>query len=515
MSGAVEPEPHLARPAPAGPDPLAVWAEAHAALMDHLERQEPAHALRRLVRSAAHLMGVPVCLVSRAQAHGSPRWEFHGGTGGWSGAASAAGWSLPLQHGGQELGQCHLAMAPPGPAAEAWARCLQPLLDTAAALLGALHETQGLLPPASLSMARTAMREAGTFVWEWDIATDALGDIDEGALMLGYAAHDLGHTQADWNRLIHPDDSDAVEAAYQAHAQGQTDQYRAVYRARAADGSWRWIEERGRIVERDVNGQPRRMFGTQTDATVQHALEQARRDHLAAEAASVAKTQFLSRVSHELRTPLNAVLGFAQLLDLDSASALNDTQRRRVALIRQAGDYLLAMIGDLLDLSLVESGRLQLQVEPTPLAALVEDCLDLVRSQAEAAQVTLQAEALPEGLAVRADAMRLKQVLINLLTNGIKYNKPGGHVRVLAGLDPDWPGQVALQVQDTGMGIPPDQRAGLYQPFNRLGRESSGVPGSGLGLALSQALVTVMGGTLALSRSDDSGAEFVVRLTQA
>ena len=543
MTGAVEPDltPDLAAGpvSPGLPQAQAVWAEAHAALMDHLARREPAHALKRLARSLAYLLGVPCCLASLAQAEGRPAWVFQGG-GDFpeppanaataapeaadsppppAGQPAAAGpvwpgrWHLRLSHGGQAVGVLQVALAPPLAGRDALARRLQPALDTAAALMAALLEQQGDQPPASLSLARAAMREAGTFVWEWDIVTDVLGDIDEGALMLGYDPHVIGHTQVDWNALIHPDDLAAIEEAYEAHVSGASDRYRALYRARAADGSWRWIEERGRVVERDADGRPRRMFGTQTDATVQHALEQARRDHLAAEAASAAKTQFLSRVSHELRTPLNAVLGFAQLLDLDSASALNDTQRRRVSLIRQAGDYLLAMIGDLLDLSLVESGRLQMQLEPVALATLAQDCLDLVRGQADAAGVQLHLLPIDPAWQVRADPMRLKQVLINLLTNGIKYNRSGGAVWVSA--QAEGAQRMSLRVRDSGLGIPEDERAGLFQPFNRLGRESSGVPGSGLGLALSQALVTVMGGTLELHHAEAPGSLFVVQLAAA
>jgi signal transduction histidine kinase len=235
------------------------------------------------------------------------------------------------------------------------------------------------------------------------------------------------------------------------------------------------------------------MFGTQTDATVQHALEMARQDQLAAEAANAAKTQFLSRVSHELRTPLNAVLGFAQLLEIDNQEPLTAGQRRRVNLIHQAGDYLLAMIGDLLDLSLVEAGRLPMQAEPVALPPLAHDCIDLLRGQAATAQVQLALGHVPAGLALRADPMRLKQVLINLLTNGIKYNRPGGRVELTARIEG---GQGIVDIRDTGIGLPEDQLDKLFLPFQRLGREAFGIEGSGLGLALSQALVHAMGGQL-------------------
>lgn len=475
------------------PAETAVWAEANAALLDRLRRDDPTHPLQRLVRACVHLLHNRGCRIEAFDESGQP---LAGGVfeatreredrGPW------ADWHVPLTHHGLPVGRFH-ALLPVGFDADALALRLLPLLEAAGALLGHwLAERDG--PRIELlSLARTAMREGGTFVWEWDLATDSLGDIDEGGVMLGYPPNSIGHTQADWDLLIHPEDAPGVEDAYQAHARGELESFRAVYRAQAADGSWRWIEERGRVVERDAQGRPTRMFGTQTDATVHRALEQARQDQLAAEAANAAKTQFLSRVSHELRTPLNAVLGFAQLLEIDEHEPLTAGQRRRVNLIHQAGDYLLAMIGDLLDLSLVEAGRLPMQAEPVALPTLAHDCVDLVRGQAAGAQVQLTLGHLPAGLVLRADAMRLKQVLINLLTNGIKYNRPGGRVELTARIEGD---QGIVDIRDTGIGLPEDQLDKLFLPFQRLGREAFGIEGSGLGLALSQALVQAMGGQL-------------------
>ncbi len=502
-------------PAPADPLPAetTVWAEANAALLDHLRRADADHALRRLARAAVHLLGNCGCRIE-ALLDGQP---VAGGVfeatrdPATVRAPALAPWQTELHHHGALVGRL-LAQRPAAASAEQAAQRLRPLLDAAAALVAAWLATRDQLRTDAFSLVRTAMREGGTFVWEWDLATDSLGDIDEGGRMLGYPPDAIGHTQADWDLLIHPDDFDAVEAAYQAHARGEIESYRAVYRAKAADGQWRWIEERGRIVERDAAGRPTRMFGTQTDATVHHALEQARQDQLAAEAASAAKTQFLSRVSHELRTPLNAVLGFAQLLEIDTAEPLTTGQRRRVQLIRQAGDYLLAMIGDLLDLSLVESGRLPMQPEAVALAPLAQDCMDLVRGQATAAGVTLALGPLPASLQLRADPMRLKQVLINLLTNGIKYNRPGGRVELVATA---LPGRLQIDIRDTGIGLPPGQLDKLFLPFQRLGREGGAVEGSGLGLALSHALVQAMGGELSahpLAATEGPGTVFRVSL---
>ncbi|MFO1339017.1 MAG: PAS domain-containing sensor histidine kinase [Burkholderiaceae bacterium] len=500
-------------PAPdALPAETAVWAEAHAALLDHLNRADADQALGRLARATAQLLGNGGCRIE-AWLDGQPvaGGAFEATREPPAAAPALVAWQAELRHRGALVG--HLRTQRPASAdAESTTRRLQPLLDAAAALVDTWLAQRAPLRSDALSLVRAAMREGGTFVWEWDLVTDALGDIDEGGRMLGYPPDAIGRTQADWDRLIHPDDADAVEAAYQAHARGEIEIYRAVYRARAADGQWRWIEERGRIVERDAQGRPTRMFGTQTDATVHHALEQARQDRAAAEAASAAKTRFLSRVSHELRTPLNAVLGFAQLLEIDTAEPLGAGQRRRVQLIRQAGDYLLAMIGDLLDLSLVESGRLPMQAETVAFAPLAQDCVDLVRSQAAAAGVSLALGPLPATLHLQADPMRLKQVLINLLTNGVKYNRPGGRVELVA-ITP--PGRLQIDIRDTGIGLPPDQIDKLFLPFQRLGREGSAVEGSGLGLALSHALVQAMGGELSahpLPAGEGPGTVFRVSL---
>ncbi|HSI52131.1 MAG TPA: PAS domain-containing sensor histidine kinase [Ideonella sp.] len=487
----------------------AVWREAQAALLDHLQRRDAGHALQRLARSVAHLLDRPCGLFAHAQPAGAVPWL--GGAGADEALLRGAGQCLPLIHAGHEVGELRVMPRADGGAPKAaLAADISPLTDAAAALIATWLEQQGLAAPASLTLTRSALREAGVFVWEWDIPSDVLGDIDEGALMLGYAPHQIGHIQADWTALIHPDDREQVEAAYQAHVRGDSPLYRTVYRARAADGQWRWLEERGRIVERDANGQPLRMYGTQADASVEKALEQARRDQLAAEAASAAKTRLLSHMSHELRTPLNAVLGFAQLLEMGRQPPLSDGQRRQVGQIRHAGEHLLAMIGDLLDVSLIESGRMSMQPAPQVLAPLLSDAMALVQAQAQAAGITLHLAPPPDGATVHADRTRLTQVLINLLANAIQYNRPAGSVTLSAELAADantW----CIAVQDTGLGIAPERMRQLFQPFNRLGREHGPVPGAGLGLSLSLSLVQAMGGTLQ-ARSDGQGSRFEVRL---
>jgi PAS domain S-box-containing protein len=393
---------------------------------------------------------------------------------------------------------------------------LTALLEAAAPLVelaSRFEGSEGAPTHANPTMLRAALHGAGTFVWDWQVDSDLLPDIEDGFAMLGYAPGHFEPTQEAWNRLIHPDDRAANHEAYLRHARGEAAQYEHVYRALDAQGRWRWLEERGRIVARASDGSPLRMLGTQTDITGQrdlaHEVAAAARDKAAAEAASSAKSEFLSRMSHELRTPLNAVLGFAQLLEMAREPRLAEPHRRHVRLIREAGEHLLAMIGDLLDLTRIESGQLVLTLEPTPLAALVADCVALVQAQAVADGVALIDTVKDGALTVRADRTRLKQVLLNLLSNAIKYNRNGGRVKLAAALDAGW---VRIDVVDTGAGIAPEHLARLFEPFQRGAQAHGPVEGTGIGLAVSRSLVELMGGRIEVASKVGAGSTFSVLL---
>ena len=228
-----------------------------------------------------------------------------------------------------------------------------------------------------------------------------------------------------------------------------------------------------------------------------------------AERASQAKSQFLSNMSHELRTPMNAIIGFAQLLDLDDQ--LNQDQRENVQEIMKAGRHLLELINDVLDLAKVESGRMDLHLEPAPLQRLVKECLDLLRPLAARREVSLQADIASDAV-VLADSVRLKQVLLNLLSNAIKYNKPGGSVHL--SVQPV-ANRLRLAVVDTGRGIPQDRQHELFQPFSRLHAEASPEEGSGIGLAITQRLVELMGGAIGMDSTPDQGSTFWFELLRA
>jgi PAS domain S-box-containing protein len=232
----------------------------------------------------------------------------------------------------------------------------------------------------------------------------------------------------------------------------------------------------------------------------------------AAEAASRAKTEFLSSMSHELRTPLNSILGFAQLLKLDQR--LVSEQTDSVQEILNAGRRLLVMINEVLDLARIESGQISLSMEPVELGKLIEQCIALTEPSASPANITVQAEAAScKGCWVRADRPHLKHVLINLLSNAVKYNRAGGSVQISC--DSTMPGRVRLSVSDTGPGIAEDKLAGLFTPFNRLGREAGSIEGSGIGLVICKRLVEMMGGEIGVENRPGDGCTFWLQLSAA
>jgi len=275
------------------------------------------------------------------------------------------------------------------------------------------------------------------------------------------------------------------------------------------DGNWRWLASRSALVYDDA-GQPVRRVGVNWDVTEAKEAELARQQTAVAEREVQAKSQFLSRMSHELRTPLNAVLGFTQLLQIEARQSAHAEQIAKLGHIRAAGDHLLSLINDVLDLSGLESGELKLSLQPVDLAGMVRKSVPLVESLAAQHGVTIELGAL--GGTAHADPTRLRQVLINLLSNAIKYNHRGGRVVVQARAAAD---VTLLTVRDTGRGLTATQLASLFEPFNRFGAESEGIEGTGIGLTIVKALVDGMAGTIAVTSTPGAGTVFDVSLPAA
>ena len=310
---------------------------------------------------------------------------------------------------------------------------------------------------------------------------------------------------------IHPDDRPTVEATMHQGAASLAPA-RSEFRVLLPRRGQRWLA--GEAAPEALADGSVVWTGYLMDVTDRRRYEEAMVLAEAAERANRAKTEFLSRMSHELRTPLNAVLGFAQLLRVDPLEPLSAAQRAKVEHIERAGAHLLAMIADVLDLSRIESGGLPLSLEALRAAQVMEDALSLMAHDARRAGIVLDYEAPEARLHVRADNVRLRQVLTNLVSNAIKYNHSGGRVRLWARPERDERGQprVAIAVADTGPGMSAGQRERLYEPFNRLGAERTSIEGTGIGLVITRKLVELMGGRIDVESQPGVGTCFTVRL---
>jgi PAS domain S-box-containing protein len=264
------------------------------------------------------------------------------------------------------------------------------------------------------------------------------------------------------------------------------------------------------------------VFAAARDVTEPKRLDQAlkeqnvelKRARAAAEKANLAKSEFLSSMSHELRSPLNAILGFAQLISSDSPPP-TPSQTASIDQILHAGWYLLELINEILDLAQIESGRLALSSEPTSLAEVMLECQAMIEPQGQKRGIKMTFPRFDVPCFVNADRTRLKQVLINLLSNALKYNLPNGTVVLDVDRSRHAPDRTRISVRDTGAGLPPDMLMQLFQPFNRLGQERSAEEGTGIGLVMSKRLVELMGGEIGVESTVGLGSVFWFELNSA
>ena len=368
------------------------------------------------------------------------------------------------------------------------------------------HRTLDALREAS-QRAALITRHAGIGTWEsdldgnehWDAQMFQLRGLEPG-----------GHVPSRSARLalVHPDDLGVVLDSLAGAPEAQPP---AAYefRVRLPGGSYRWLASRSAAVLDDAD-RPARRVGVNWDITESKNAEIARQQAALAERGIQAKSQFLSRMSHELRTPLNAVLGFTQLLQIEARQSGQADQLAKLEHVRAAGDHLLSLINDVLDLSGLEAGEIRLSLQPVDLGGLVRQSLPLLQSLAAQHEVVLETRHA-EGVAL-ADPTRLRQVLINLLSNAIKYNRRGGRVVVETSAEGD---EATLTVRDTGRGLTEAQIAQLFEPFNRFGVEHEGIEGTGIGLTIVKTLIDSMGGRIAVASEPGSGTVFEVTLPAA
>jgi len=326
--------------------------------------------------------------------------------------------------------------------------------------------------------------------------------------MIGYSeAELLARTPLD---LTHPDDVAKSQRLVTAMLEGR-ERCSLEKRYLRKNDEVLWVNRTACVIC-DKDSTAREFLIMVEDITERKKVEEALRDaKKEAERANHAKSDFLSRMSHELRTPLNAILGFGQLLERQNPTT---PQRARVEHIMSAGRHLLNLINEVLDISRIEAGHLQLSVEPVAVVEVLEEALDLMRPLAAQRTMQLSVDAeLDRDLHVLADRQRLKQVLLNLLTNAVKYTSVGGRVSV--SLHPSDLAKTRVVVTDTGAGIATEKLARLFTPFDRLDVEESAVEGTGLGLALCQRLMHAMGGEIGVDSTVGKGSAFWIELPAA
>lgn len=361
--------------------------------------------------------------------------------------------------------------------------------------------------------------------WELDLVAGKLSWSDEIFNLFEIDKEKFGATYEAFLHGIHPDDRERVNLAY-SNSLVTRQPYEVMHRLLMGDGRIKWVEERC-SSEFDAEGKPLRSVGTVQDITALHtaqlALEEVnnaleervaqRTQDLvlakdAAEAANRSKSLFLTSMSHELRTPLNAILGYAQLMEI--TPDLPEDVLANAHEIKQAGDLLLALMNDILDLARIETGKVEMQIENVSLVDALAECSSQNSHAAEMRGIKLVHEHSCEQFHVRADKRRLVQVLNNLVSNAIKYNRAGGSVNVTCTAGKN--GLIRIAVTDTGMGIPAENQALLFQSFSRLGAEMSNIEGTGIGLVITRRLVEGMAGNIGVESTVGKGSTFWIEL---
>lgn len=344
--------------------------------------------------------------------------------------------------------------------------------------------------------------------WSWDVKSGQLFWSDEIYRIFGYQPGEIAPTHEKFIATLHPDDvARIIRSEEEAFAEGRP--YSIDHRIIRLDGSQAWVHEEA-VAVTDEHGQPIRLTGTVQDITERKRLEQQLADKIEqAELANFAKSTFLTHMSHELRTPLNAILGFAQIMQMEDLPA---SIAGHVNEIMGSGWHLLDLVDDLLDLSRIETGDIELHIAAVEVKGLLEECQSMITPLLRGRRLTFIPSYRDCRYSVSADRQRLKQVIVNLLSNAIKYNRTNGELEVTCNRRG---GRLRITVRDTGKGIPAELLPRLFTPFDRLGKEGIEGSGSGIGLALVKRLTHKMGGEVGVDSMMDVGSRFWVEFELA
>jgi len=353
------------------------------------------------------------------------------------------------------------------------------------------------------------LESATESLWEYDMPNHRLRIRGGMGTRFGLPSGQL--SDSEFRRRIHPDDLPQALAQIERVSRGLQQRYEAEYRFADTQGHYHWLLSRGRVLEHDRDtGVAKILAGTHVDIdALKRVEEELRAATLQAQAASEAKGRLLSGISHELRTPLNAILGFAQLMRMDCDDESQAEAAEYLDEILLASRHLNQLLGEILEWSSLQNEPAQLELQPVNVCELMRECAELVSLDIQQRGLRLDLSLPDEHLLVLAEPRRLRQVLLNLLSNAMKYNVPEGHISLRAETSP---GHVRLLVEDTGLGIEPAQQAQVFEPFQRLGRENSMIQGTGIGLSLCLEFARLMNGQLGLHSEPGVGSRFWIEL---
>ncbi len=353
------------------------------------------------------------------------------------------------------------------------------------------------------------LESATESLWEYDMPNHRLRI--RGGMVTRFGLPSGQLSDSEFRRRIHPDDLPQALAQIERVSRGLQQRYEAEYRFADTQGHYHWLLSRGRVLAHDPDtGVAKILAGTHVDIdALKRVEEELRAATLQAQAASEAKGRLLSGISHELRTPLNAILGFAQLMRMDCDDESQSEAAEYLDEILLASRHLNQLLGEILEWSSLQNEPAQLELQAVDVCKLMRECAELVSLEVQQRGLHLQLQLPDEPLQVLAEPRRLRQVLLNLLSNAMKYNVPDGHISLRTETSP---GHVRLLVEDTGLGIEPAQQAQVFEPFQRLGRENSMIQGTGIGLSLCLEFARLMNGQLGLHSEPGVGSRFWIEL---
>lgn len=350
-----------------------------------------------------------------------------------------------------------------------------------------------------------ALRAGSAAIWEWDLRTGEIHWSEEHDALLGLSSARRSLTFTRWLALVHPDDRASARAAARRIATMREGEVELEYRLA---GGARWITMRGRIIA-DTRGVPRRVVGVAVDTTERKGTELEREELLRqAREASETKSHFISVISHEFRTPLTAIIGYADLLSSGISGSLAPVQERQLERIRASAWHLTQLVDEILTFSRIEAGRETVSLGPVDLCAVARECADLIAPSADDKELALVCDLPADPVMLRTDGGKIRQILLNLLGNAVKFTDRGSVTLRLRRID----GAVQCAVIDTGVGIPPEDVSRIFELFWQGQQRDRIAAGAGLGLTVSRQLADLLDGDIAVESEPGTGSTFTLTL---